>query len=113
MGAVNCGAAAAANFIGENTDGKGFLNRSPVVDPRRKSVVLFGAGGAARAIAVELGLAGVKKMTVVNRSPERGGELVDLLRHKLRLELIRSGPAIIPCPAGDRGGHQRHLHRSL
>jgi shikimate dehydrogenase len=38
-------------------------------------VVLLGAGGAARAIGVELALAGVASMTVVNRSAERGREL--------------------------------------
>lgn len=87
MGAVNCVVRRGDQLIGENTDGKGFLKSlASVADPEGKSVVLFGAGGAARAIAVELGLAGVKHITVVNRSPERGGELVDLLREKLRLE---------------------------
>jgi shikimate dehydrogenase len=37
--------------------------------------VLFGSGGAARAIAVELALAGTSRLTVVNRSPERGAAL--------------------------------------
>jgi shikimate dehydrogenase len=42
-------------------------------------VVLFGAGGAARAIGVELALAGAATVTVVNRSRKRGQELVRLL----------------------------------
>ena len=46
---------------------------------------MFGAGGAARAIAVELGLAGIRQITVVNRSESRGSELVELLRDKLKL----------------------------
>ena len=41
--------------------------------------VLLGAGGAARAIAVELALAGAGRITVVNRSAERGRELGALL----------------------------------
>ena len=87
MGAVNCVVRRGEKLIGENTDGKGFLKSlNSITDPKGKSVVLFGAGGAARAIAVELGLADVKRITVVNRSPERGAELVDLLRRKLRLE---------------------------
>ena len=87
MGAVNCVVRRGNQLIGENTDGKGFLKSlASVVDPRGKSVVLFGAGGAARAIAVELGLAGVKKIVVVNRGQERGRELVELLRAKLKLE---------------------------
>ncbi len=43
-----------------------------VVDPAGKRVVMFGAGGAARAIAVELALAGAASITVVNRGEERG-----------------------------------------
>ncbi|MDB5385627.1 MAG: aroE 1 [Planctomycetaceae bacterium] len=86
MGAVNCVVRRGAQLIGENTDGKGFLKSlTSVTDPRGKSVVLFGAGGAARAIAVELGLAGIRQITIVNRSKARGAELVDLLRHKLQL----------------------------
>jgi shikimate dehydrogenase len=40
---------------------------------------LVGAGGAARAIGVELALAGAASITVVNRSAERGRELARLL----------------------------------
>lgn len=87
MGAVNCVVRREGKFIGENTDGKGFLKSlRSVIDPKGKSVVLFGAGGAARAIAVELGLAGTKRITVVNRSEARGAELVGLLREKLQLD---------------------------
>lgn len=87
MGAVNCVVRRGEKFIGENTDGKGFLKSlETAIDPKGKSVVLFGAGGAARAIAVELGLAGTKRITIVNRSETRGGELVALLRGKLKLD---------------------------
>lgn len=87
MGAVNCVVRRGEKFIGENTDGKGFLKSlESVVPAKGKSVVLFGAGGAARAIAVELGLAGTKRITIVNRSEPRGAELVALLRDKLKLD---------------------------
>ncbi len=87
MGAVNCVVRRGDKLIGENTDGKGFLKSlESVTNSKGKSVVLFGAGGAARAIAVELGLAGVKRITVVNRNEARGGELVKLLRDKLKLD---------------------------
>ena len=77
MGAVNCAVNRDGKFIGENTDGKGFLKSlMEVVDPRGKSVVMFGAGGAARAIGVELALAGARALTVVNRSALRGEPLV-------------------------------------
>lgn len=84
MGAVNCVVRRGERLIGENTDGKGFLESLRAqVDPRGCSVVLFGAGGAARAIAVELALAGAGRITVVNRSASRGGELVTLLRDRV------------------------------
>jgi shikimate dehydrogenase len=83
MGAVNCAVRRGDRFIGENTDGKGFLKSlMEVTDPRGKRVVMFGAGGAARAIAVELALAGAREITVVNRSRERGAPLVALLNEK-------------------------------
>jgi shikimate dehydrogenase len=77
---VNCVVRREGKYIGENTDGKGFVESlSETVDPSGKSLVLFGAGGAARAIGVETALAGVKQITVVNRGEQRGRELVKLL----------------------------------
>ncbi len=83
MGAVNCAVLRDGKFIGENTDGKGFLQSlREVVDPGGKTVVMFGAGGAARAIGVELALAGAARIIIVNRGKERGQALVDLLNAK-------------------------------
>lgn len=80
MGAVNCVVRRGDQFIGENTDGKGFLaSLQTLVDPAGKTVVLFGAGGAARAIAVELALAGAASLLIVNRDPARGTELAHLI----------------------------------
>ena len=82
MGAVNTVVRVGDRLVGENTDGKGFmtaLTGDAGFDPEGKRVVVLGAGGAARAITVELSLAGVERLTVVNRSPERGRELVALL----------------------------------
>jgi shikimate dehydrogenase len=91
IGAVNCVVRRDDRWIGENTDGQGFLaSLLEVADPAGTSLVLFGAGGAARAIAVECALAGVASITVVNRDPERGRELVTLLaqRTSARAELV-------------------------
>jgi shikimate dehydrogenase len=91
IGAVNCVVRRAGRLIGENTDGKGFVESlRTLVDPKGKTLVLFGAGGAARAIAVESALAGAKAITIVNRSAARGSELVTLINHKTpaRAELV-------------------------
>lgn len=83
IGAVNTIVRRGDAFIGENTDGKGFVQAMrEVVDPRGKSVMIFGAGGAARAVSVELALAGASHITVVNRSRDTGQTLVDLLNGK-------------------------------
>jgi len=83
IGAVNCAVRRDGKFIGENTDGKGFLQSlMAVIDPKGLSAVLFGAGGAARACAVEMALAGLSHITIVNRDAKRGQVLVDLINSK-------------------------------
>jgi shikimate dehydrogenase len=83
MQAVNCIKNEEGRLIGENTDGKGFLQAlATVTEPAGKKSVVLGAGGAARAIAVELALAQAAEITIVNRSAARGQELTDLLRDK-------------------------------
>ena len=87
MGAVNCAVLRDGKFIGENTDGKGFLQSlAEVIDPKDKTTVMVGAGGAARAIGVELALAGAKRIIIVNRDPKRGQTLVDLLNGKTKVK---------------------------
>ncbi len=83
MGAVNCIDRQGDRLLGDNADGKGFLlSLKELLDPQGISAVVLGAGGAARAIAVELAQAGAEQITVVNRSPQRGQELVELLNEK-------------------------------
>ena len=85
MGAVNTIHRQDGKLLGENTDGKGFVESlRGVTDPAGKKIVVLGAGGAARAIAVELALASAAELTIVNRSAERGEALVAVLRDKLQ-----------------------------
>ena len=83
IGAVNTVCIENGRLTGENTDGKGFLRgvrKDAGVDPAGKRVVVLGAGGAARAVAAELLLAGVRDLLVVNRSAERGERMTADLR---------------------------------
>jgi shikimate dehydrogenase len=100
MGAVNCAVLRDGKFIGENTDGKGFLQSlREIIDPAGKCIVLFGAGGAARAIGVELAFANAKHIIVVNRNEPRGCALVDLLNSKTQAKaefVLWQGPHTIP-----------------
>lgn len=84
MGAVNCIHRVGDELHGENTDGQGFLDSlMEVCEVAQKRVLLLGAGGAARAIAVQLGQAGVAEIRVANRTEERAQNLVDLLNERL------------------------------
>lgn len=83
IGAVNTVRREGDRLIGENTDGKGFirgLRQDARVDPAGQRVVILGAGGAARAVATELVLAGAHEVVVVNRTCERGEAMVAHLR---------------------------------
>ena len=81
IGAVNTIVRRGDALIGENTDGKGFVKAlQTVIDPAGKRIALLGAGGAARAVSVELALAGAAHITVVNRDRQRGETVAALLR---------------------------------
>lgn len=103
IGAVNCAVLRDGKYIGENTDGKGFLKSlEGVIDPSGRTIVMFGAGGAARAIGVELALAGAKKIIIVNRDSARGETLVELINSKTKSqsEFVKWGSKyVIPIEA--------------
>ena len=83
IGAVNTVINREGTLIGENTDGQGFMaSLRALVDPAGKHVAIFGAGGAARAIAVESALAEAKSITIINRSRERGQVLASLINER-------------------------------
>ena len=80
IGAVNTIVRRGERLIGENTDGKGFVKAlQEVTDPKGKRVVLLGAGGAARAVGVEVALTGARDITVVNRGRARGEEVARII----------------------------------
>ncbi len=86
MGAVNCVNRVGDELVGENTDGKGFVQSlKELTDPAGKNVIILGAGGAARAIAVEVALNGASTMTIVNRDETRGQELAALINDKVNV----------------------------
>ncbi|MCP4385935.1 MAG: shikimate dehydrogenase, partial [Hyphomicrobiales bacterium] len=83
IGAVNTVVNRNGTLTGENTDGRGFADLiAERLDLSGKKLVVLGAGGAARAVSVELALGGVSDILIVNRSRERASELVALLNDK-------------------------------
>ncbi len=91
IGAVNTIVNDGGKLTGENTDGKGFMIalQGAGIEPGGKRVVVLGAGGAARAICVELALAGARKLTVVNvpRDAHLAESLVKTLREGTKVEV--------------------------
>ena len=75
IGAVNC----VHGGKGYNTDWIGFLNAMELngVDLKGKKCTIIGAGGAARAVAFGLVHAGVKSISIKNRTQVKADELLD------------------------------------
>lgn len=100
IGAVNTVVCRDGQLVGENTDGQGFVQAlRSVVHPQGQRAVVFGAGGAARAVAVELALAGTAHITVVNRARGRCDELVALINRHTQAQAVSApweGPFAVP-----------------
>jgi shikimate dehydrogenase len=69
-------------IVGHNTDGIGCVKAIETAGVRvhGQTIVLLGAGGAAKAIAVSLGLNGVKELHILNRTPQAAKDIVETLR---------------------------------
>lgn len=100
LGAVNTIVNRAGRLIGYNTDGWGFIRSLEEAGVRvsGQRAVVLGAGGAARAVAVHLAMAGVSSLTISNRSPQRAAELT------------RTVQAALAAPERERQSHTPELH---
>jgi len=81
-GAVNTIVNHRGKLGGYNTDGAGFLRalqEEVNFSPAGRTALILGAGGAARAVAVELALAGAQEILLANRTPGRAEGLARLL----------------------------------
>jgi shikimate dehydrogenase len=76
IGAANYLTIEEGRLIGHNNDGKGVVKAIAKVAPLAgQRVVMLGAGGAGRAMAVELAWAGAAHLTLVTRRQEQGEEV--------------------------------------
>jgi len=79
IGAVNTVVVGEGKLIGSNTDGVGFaraIRTEFSVDLRDLRVMLLGAGGAARAIAMQCAQVNCERLVVVNRDVDKAKHLV-------------------------------------
>lgn len=82
IGAVNTVKNVNGRLYGYNTDADGFIKsfmEETGMEPGGKKVVIFGAGGAARAIAVGLALRDASKISIINRTVTNGYNIVRML----------------------------------
>ncbi len=76
IGAANYLTIEQGRLIGHNNDGKGVVRAIEKITPLAgQRVVMLGAGGAGRAMAVELAWAGAAQLTLVTRRREQGEEV--------------------------------------
>jgi shikimate dehydrogenase len=80
IGAVNTIVNENGKLIGYNTDGLGFVEGLKNIAGdclENKSILMIGAGGAAKAIYYTLASLGVKKIDVTNRTPGRAEKMME------------------------------------
>jgi shikimate dehydrogenase len=84
-GAVNTVCCEDGLFVGYNTDGIGFIKSlfdDLGFNPDGATVLILGAGGAARGAVAALCGAGVTKIIIANRTREKGEALVDTFHER-------------------------------
>jgi shikimate dehydrogenase len=81
IGAANYMTIENGRLIGHNNDGKGVVKAIAKVAPLKdQRVVMLGAGGAGRAMAVEIAWAGAAHLTLVTRREAQGREVAERVR---------------------------------
>jgi shikimate dehydrogenase len=81
IGAANYMTIEDGRLIGHNNDGKGVVKAIAKQAPLNgQRVVMLGAGGAGRAMAVEIAWAGAAHLTLVTRREEQGQEVAERVR---------------------------------
>ena len=92
IGAVNTIVNREGYLYGDNTDGKGYLKalREAGFAPAGRTVLFLGAGGSARAVALQLALAGVGKLVFTNHTEARAADLACFIAEKtgIQVELV-------------------------
>jgi shikimate dehydrogenase len=80
IGAANYITIEQGRLIGHNNDGKGVVKAIEKLAPLRgQQVVMLGAGGAGRAMAVEIAWAGAAQLTLITRREQQGREVAEIV----------------------------------
>ena len=101
IGAANYITIEDGRLIGHNNDGKGVVKAIEKLTPLAgQQVVMLGAGGAGRAMAVELAWAGAAHLTLVTRRKEQGEEVAATVTRASGVPAVWQpweGEVAVPC----------------
>ena len=88
IGAVNTIKNEGGVLKGYNTDGVGFVKSilDKGYDIKNKNVMIIGAGGACRSIAIELASKGVKSIEIRNRSLDNANKIIEIINNNFNVE---------------------------
>jgi shikimate dehydrogenase len=104
IGAVNWMTIKDRRLTGHNNDGKGVVKAIQKVTPiTGKRVTMLGAGGAGRAMAVELAWAGAAHLTIITRRESQGSEVANLVTRASNVPaewVPWNGEAVVPDGTG-------------
>ena len=96
IGAVNTIKNEGGILKGYNTDGRGFVKS--ILDKgykiKNKKIMIIGAGGACRSIAIELASMGAKSIEIRNRSLEKAKEIVESINNNFKINVSCSKNSI-------------------
>lgn len=92
IGSVNTVVNENGKLLGYNTDGKGFIKalEERNIKYKDEKVVILGAGGAAKAIAIELALKGIKEIIIINRTLKAAKEIRDKINDNIEKNMAKS-----------------------
>lgn len=81
IGSVNTVRNNNGKLIGYNTDGRGYVKslNEEGISIKGKRIVMVGAGGAARSVAIQLALDGAAELIIMNRSIEPAEEICNTI----------------------------------
>ena len=100
IGAANYVTFENGRMVGHNNDGKGVVKAIQKVTPiAGKRVAMLGAGGAGRAMAVEIARAGAAHLTIITRRESQGVEVANLVQRATGVPtqwLLWEGCIVIP-----------------
>lgn len=102
MGAVNTVKNISGKLKGYNTDAEGFVRDFKDgfnVNFKGKRVLLLGAGGTARALAIKLAAEGIQHLTIANRTQQHAQNIVDLVKNNYGSVVSYTDPSSTQFPA--------------